>query len=157
LSDSGTERGREYSEESYRWVIIGLVSLSFAINNIANNAIIPIASKIIKVYSLDETYANLPIQIGFLINPIMNFTCGSIVDQKGLGVSFRIGALLYAVGLFGFVLINYGYFYVLIGAILISIGQPLIMNSPAKVACFWFSNKNVKIRNNLENFGHWSY
>jgi hypothetical protein len=104
----------------------------------ANNAIIPIASKIATVYDLSSTYANLPIQISFLINPIMNFTAGHFMDSKGLGISFRIGSVLYAIGMFGYCLINYGYHFVLIGSILVSLGQPLIMNSTAKIATFWF-------------------
>lgn len=75
----------------------------------------------------------------------MNFTAGSFIDSKGLGISFRIGAILYAVGLLGFCLINYGYHWVLIGAILIALGQPLVMNCPAKVATYWFIDKNVNI------------
>lgn len=120
-----------------------MVSVAFAINNLANNAIIPISSKVSKIYDLSETYANLPIQVSFLINPIMNFTAGSFIDSKGLGISFRIGAVLYTVGLLGFCLINFGYHWVLIGAILIALGQPLVMNCPAKVATYWFIDKNV--------------
>lgn len=120
-----------------------LVSVAFTINNLANNAIIPIASKVSKLYDLSETYANLPIQISFLINPIMNFTAGHFMDSKGLGISFRIGSVLYVTGLFGFCFINYGYHWVLIGAILISLGQPLITNCPAKIATFWFIDRNV--------------
>lgn len=49
---------------------------------------------------------------------------------------------MYAVGLLGFSLINYGYHWVLIGSILIALGQPLVMNCPAKVATYWFIDKN---------------
>lgn len=124
-------------------MIVILVSIAFAINNLANNAIIPIASKVQLVYDLSPTYANLPIQISFLINPIMNFTAGHFIDSKGLGISFRIGSVMYAIGMFCFCLINYGYHFVLIGSILIALGQPLVMNSPAKIATFWFLKDNV--------------
>jgi hypothetical protein len=40
-------------------------------------------------------------------------------------------------------MINQGYHWVVIGSILVALGQPFIMNSPAKVATFWFLNKNV--------------
>ena len=73
----------------------------------------------------------------------MNFTAGHFMDSKGLGISFRIGSVMYALGLFCFCLINYGYHFVLIGSIIISLGQPLVMNSPAKIATFWFLKENV--------------
>ena len=123
----------------------------------ANNAIIPIASKVASVYDLSSTYANLPIQLSFLINPIVNFTAGHFMDTKGLGVSFRIGSILYAVGLLGFCLINYGYHFVLIGSIFISIGQPLITNSPAKLATFWFISENVTFIFILEDSCDWNH
>lgn len=75
----------------------------------------------------------------------MNFTAGHFIDSKGLGISFRIGSVLYAIGMLGFCFINYGYHWVLIGAILIALGQPLVMNCPAKVATFWFVDRNVPI------------
>jgi hypothetical protein len=75
----------------------------------------------------------------------MNFTAGHFIDSKGLGISFRIGAILYMIGLLGFCFINYGYHWVLIGAILIALGQPLIMNCPAKVATFWFIDTHVNL------------
>jgi len=87
----------------------------------------------------------------------MNFTAGSFIDSKGLGISFRIGAIMYAIGLLGFCLINYGYHWVLIGAILIALGQPLVMNCPAKVATYWFIDKNVNFFFKLENCRYRNY
>lgn len=87
----------------------------------------------------------------------MNFTAGHFMDSKGLGISFRIGSVLYAVGLLGFCFINFGYHWVLIGAILISLGQPLIMNCPAKVATFWFVDTHVFHFIILEDRGYWNY
>jgi hypothetical protein len=51
---------------------------------------------------------------------------------------------MYALGLLLFALINKGYHFVLIGSILVALGQPFIVNCPAKVATFWFLNKNVE-------------
>jgi hypothetical protein len=48
-------------------------------------------------------------------------------------------------GIFCFTLINKGYFFTIIGAIILSIGQPFIINCPAKIATYWFFDKNVKI------------
>jgi hypothetical protein len=42
-----------------------------------------------------------------------------------------------------FTLVNQGYYFVLIGSFFVAIGQPFIVNCPAKVATFWFLSKNV--------------
>jgi len=109
----------------------------------ANNAIIPIASKIANVYGLSSTYVNVPIQLSFLVYSLMNFPASHFMDVRGLGFSFRIGNALYVIGLFFIMFINYGYHWVVLGSILVALGQPFIMNSPAKVATYWFINKNV--------------
>lgn len=131
-----------------------MVSLSLVINNLANNAIIPIASKIANVYGLSSTYANVPIQLSFLVYSLMNFPASHFMDVKGLGFSFRMGNSLYVIGLFFIMFINYGYHWVVFGSILVALGQPFIMNSPAKVATFWFLNKNVNNFNYLERNCH---
>jgi hypothetical protein len=75
----------------------------------------------------------------------MNFPANHIIDTKGLRVSFLIGTALYTSGLLLYTFINRGYHYVIIGTILVSLGQPFILNCPAKVATFWFLPKNVTI------------
>ena len=120
------------------------MGLCFFINGLCNNAVIPIAHKISTVYDLSSTYANAPITASFLVYSFSNFPANFIIDSMGLRVSFLIGSGCYCVGIFLFTLINKGFFFVLIGAILIAMGQPFIVNCPAKVATFWFLSKNVK-------------
>lgn len=134
-----------------------MVSLSLVINNLANNALIPIATKVANVYGLSSTYANSPIQISFLVYSLMNFPASHFMDVKGLGFSFRMGNVLYALGLFFCTFINYGYHWVIFGSILVALGQPFIMNSPAKVATFWFINKNVFKYYHVERNCYWCY
>ena len=134
---------KEYIEYKYRWVIVLLMALAFFINGLANNAIIPIASKIAKVYDISETYTNSPVLASFLVYSLMNFPANHIIDQRGLRLSFIIGTFLYAFGLILFTMINKGYYWVLIGAIFVAIGQPFVINCPAKIAAFWFSAANV--------------
>ena len=134
-----------FSQEKYRWVIVALMGLCFFVNALGNNTIIPIANKISHIYQLTSTYLNSPITASFLVYSISNFPANFIIDTKGLRFSFLLGSGLYAVGILMCTLINSGYFFVLIGSILISLGQPFIVNCPAKVATFWFLSKNVLI------------
>jgi hypothetical protein len=119
------------------------MALCFFINGLGNNAVIPIAHKIAVVYNLPSTYLNAPITASFLVYSMSNFPANFIIDTKGLRFSFLIGSGLYTLGIFSATLINHGYFFVLIGAILVALGQPFIVNCPAKVATFWFLSKNV--------------
>jgi len=128
------------------------MTATLLVNGFANNAIIPIANKVQTVYDLSGAYVNAPITASFLVYSFSNFPANYIIDKHGLRVSFLIGSGMYALGLLLFALINKGYHFVLIGSILAALGQPFIINCPAKVATYWFLNKNVKKSNILENF-----
>ena len=117
--------------------------LSFFVNGLANNAIIPIANKVQIVYDLSAAYVNAPITASFLIYSISNFPANYIIDTKGLRVSFLIGSFLFAVGIMLYTLINKSFIFFLLGSSLVALGQPFIVNCPAKVATFWFLSKNV--------------
>lgn len=115
-----------------------MMALCFIVNGVANNAVIPIAHKLAVVYDLSSTYVNAPIATSFLVYSFSNFPANFIIDTKGLRISFLIGSGLYALGIFFFTLINKSFFFVILGALFIAVGQPFIVNCPAKVATFWF-------------------
>lgn len=130
-------------EYSYRWFIVVLMALAFLINGLANNAVIPIAHKLSEAYELSDTYVDSPVLASFLVYSLMNFPANHIIDTKGLRLSLLIGTSLYCAGLALFAMINAGYHWVLLGAILVALGQPFVINCPAKVATFWFKSENV--------------
>ena len=124
------------------------------INGLANNAVIPIAHKLSTPYDLSDTYVDSPVLVSFLVYSLMNFPANHLIDTKGLRLSLLIGTCLYAIGLGLFSMINSGYHWVLLGAILVAIGQPFVINCPAKVATFWFRSENVRAVNMLEAICH---
>jgi fucose permease len=119
------------------------MGLMFLINGLGNNALIPIAHKLSIVYNLSDASVSLPIIITFLVYSILNLPANHIIDRKGLRLSFQFGSALYMSGIFCFTLINHGFYFTVLGSILFSIGQPFIINCPAKIATYWFFDKNV--------------
>ena len=119
------------------------MGVMFVINGLTNNSVIPIAAKLASVYGLSDAYVSAPVIISFLIYSLMNFPANHIIDTKGLRFSFLIGAGLFMGGASLYTLVNKGYFFTIIGSILVALGQPFIINCPAKVATYWFFDKNV--------------
>jgi hypothetical protein len=70
-----------------------------------------------------------------------------VLDKKGVRFGFLIGGTFYALGLFLCSLINKAFALVIVGYAFISLGQPFILNSPAKIATYWFLPKNVSFLN----------
>lgn len=126
-------------------MIVSLVGVMFLINGLLNNTVIPIAAKLAEVYNLSDAYVSSPVIVSFLVYTIMNFPANHIIDTKGLRTSFLIGAGLYMSGAAMYTMVNKGYFFAVFGAILVAVGQPFIINVPAKIATYWFFDTNVPV------------
>lgn len=96
-----------------------------------------------QVYGVSEGKVSLSIILSFLAFSLANFPANHIIDTKGLRVSFLAGTALYTIGLTLYALINQSYYFVIAGTVFMGLGQPFLLNSPAKVAAFWFFPRNV--------------
>ena len=112
------------------------------INGLANNTVIPIASKLSDVYQISDAYVSAPVIISFLVYSLMNFPANHIIDSRGLRTSFLIGSGLYMTGIFLYIEVDRGYYFTIFGSIFVAVGQPFIINCPAKVATYWFIDQN---------------
>lgn len=121
------------------------MGLSLLLNGIANNAIIPLEHKMTTLYGLSEFKVSISIMLSFLIFSLCNFPANHIIDSRGLRLSFLLGTGFYSIGLLLYTLINSSYYYVILGTVCLGIGQPFLLNCPAKVAAFWFFPKNVRL------------
>jgi MFS family permease len=131
---------------------MGLMQL---VNGLTQNTTTPIASKLAEVYGISSAYVTAPITVSFLAYSLMNFPANHIIDTKGLRFSFVLGSGLYMAGAALYTLVNKGYFFTIFGSILVSLGQPFIINCPAKIATYWFFDKNVQIIIIVETFCNW--
>jgi FLVCR family feline leukemia virus subgroup C receptor-related protein len=95
------------------------------------------------LYSVSEEVVSLSIILSFVIFLFVNFPANSLIDRRGIRVSLCLGTGLYFGGFGLYLLINKSYYLVLIGTFLMGIGQPFIINLPAKIASLWFSSENV--------------
>ena len=144
----------EFFEYPYRWAIVALMGMMLIVNGLANNTVIPIATKLTEVYEISDAYVSAPVILSFLVYSLMNFPANHIIDTKGLRFSFLLGSFLFMVGVFLYAMINKGFHFTLIASICVAIGQPFIINCPAKVATFWFFDRNVINLRYSEAFGH---
>jgi len=96
------------------------------------------------IYGVSETEVSVSVILTFLVFSLFNFPANHIIDTHGLRVSFLLGTSLYALGVFFYAMINYSFYFVIVGTVFLGMGQPFLLNCPAKVASMWFFPKNVK-------------
>jgi hypothetical protein len=113
------------------------------LNGLLNNIIIPIASKLSALYGYSTKVVNMGTILSFLIFSLVNIPINYFLDKKGIQIGFRIGLGLYLTGIIFACLVNAAFPLVIVGYIIFTFGQPFILNTPAKIATYWFFPQNV--------------
>ena len=137
VKEENTQAG-QFQQQPYRWVIIVLAACSMVLNGLLNNIIIPIANKLALLYEQSPKVVNLATIMSFLIFSLINIPINYFLDKKGIKMGYRVGIGLYLLGMFFVCLVNVSFPLVIFGYIIFTFGQPFILNTPAKIATYWF-------------------
>lgn len=81
---------------------------------------------------------NLVNIFAFLVFLVANLPANYVLDKRGIKFGLIIGNSLYLVGIGLCCFINVGFPFLIIGYLTFIIGQPFIVNIPAKLATYWF-------------------
>lgn len=137
VKEENTQAG-QFQQQPYRWVIIVLAACSMVLNGLLNNIIIPIANKLALLYDQSPKVVNLATIMSFLIFSLINIPINYFLDKKGIKMGYSVGIGLYLLGMFFVCLVNVSFPLVIFGYIIFTFGQPFILNTPAKIATYWF-------------------
>jgi fucose permease len=132
--------------------VVALTGMALLLNGLVNQAITPLEHKMTLIYDVSPGKVSVSVILSFVVFFVFNFPANQIIDSRGLRLSFLIGTFLYFLGTLFYTLINKSYNFVILGTFFIGAGQPFLINSPAKIAAFWFFPKNVRIYIRSE---HW--
>lgn len=83
-----------------------------------------------------------------LMHPIFTFPAAYVIDSMGARAGIMLGSILGIVGVSIRLLVNQGFWLVIVGQVLAGIGRPFIMNCQAKISCNWF-HASVRVPKNL--------
>ena len=75
----------------------------------------------------------------------VNFPSVYVVDKYGLRMGTIFGIVLSTVGLWVRCFVNQNFYTLLVGQILMGIGQPFLYNAPALVTTNWFPQKERSV------------
>ena len=101
--------------------------------------------KTAQTYGLAENLVSLVPLLYLIMYLFINFPSNWILDVKGIRKGVIIGAVMTALGAGIRCFINVSFIYVIIGQFFCAVAQPFILNAPAKIATFWFKEKNVRL------------
>jgi len=75
---------------------------------------------------------------------VFTFPSNYAIDVYGCRFGVLVGTLLTSAGMIIKVFINKGFWICILGQVFAAIGQPFILNAPAKLATVWFgSNERI--------------
>jgi MFS family permease len=123
--------------------MVGLSVLLMLFNGLLNNIIIPLQSRLAVIYDQSNKIVNIATILSFLFFSLMNVPANHILDLRGLRFGFLVGLSFYLVGILMACFVNVAFPMLIAGYLFFTIGQPFILNTPAKIATYWFFPKNV--------------
>lgn len=112
--------------------------MMMVLNGLLNNVIIPLETALATVYNVSSRVVNISTILSFLAFLLVNLPANYILEKRGIKFGFMVGNSLYLAGIILCCCVNAGFPMLMIGYILISFGQPFILNIPAELATYWF-------------------
>lgn len=124
-------------------MMVGLSVLLMLFNGLLNNIIIPLQSRLAVIYDQSNKIVNIATILSFLFFSLMNVPANHILDLRGIRFGFLVGLSFYLVGIVMACFVNVAFPMLIAGYLFFTMGQPFILNTPAKIATYWFFPKNV--------------
>ena len=139
------EQGYEFNVTPYRWVICILLclnSIGRSIAMIGFTSVAPILQDIYHINTLHTTMLIIPFNFAVFF---LLFPYNYISNRYGLRIPTYIGVIAVVIGAWIRMFVNYGFGWVILGQVITSIGHPLTLVAPAKVAALWFGDNQRAI------------
>lgn len=133
----------EYTEFRSRWVMLALFSLSTVGNAMMWVTCAPISDELSdvltkQIYGVSQFVVEICSLVYMAAFVPVVFPSNYVLDVFGLRSGVLVGTVLTFVGSVVRIGAFWSFNWVLIGQTLAAIGQPFLINGPAKLAAFWF-------------------
>ena len=140
IAANGGKR-RVYVQYSYRWVIwvwFMLQKIAFGIAMVGYSAISPVIRDVYGITDLESSFMVLWFTVLYI--PV-NFPANHIIENYGISLPIRIGAITIVAGSALRLLLHDGFYLIVAGQWIIAIGLPFCHTLGVKIAAVWFGDK----------------
>ena len=142
--DINENREKEQLKVEFSSYAILIVIIFFLLNFINGMHWVTFAScaaKFGEFYGLNNLEVDILSLIFMALYLFTSYPCSWIIDKKSMKWGLNISAILLIIGSILKIFINTSIAFAYIGQIFTALFQPAILNSPAKIAATWFSEK----------------
>ena len=98
----------------------------------------PIVEELSEAYGVTKTLVKLTALVFMVSHPLFTMLANWVVESLGLKIGLNIGSTLVIVGLGLRILVNYSFWWMILGSVVCSAGNVFVLNTPAKVASNWW-------------------
>jgi len=132
-----------FKQYPYRYFILFMFFLASLASGLCWTIVSGISVPLGNAYDVSQTVISL-LPMSFYITFIfVNFLANWVIDCKSLKVGLILGSVITAVGAGIRCLVNFGFWTLILGQFISSVGQPFLLNAPAKITVRWFLVKDV--------------
>jgi hypothetical protein len=140
---------KTYELYPIRWAMIVFFTTSISASGLGMvgfSAITPIISDIYGVSGLVTTMLVLPFIILFI--PCI-FPANYLIDKTGIRIPVYLASATLLAGAWIRLLVNTSFSFVVLGQVIMALGQPFMLSAPAKLASLWFGDNERAIATTL--------
>lgn len=130
---------KAHGEDPYRYVIMFLYIIACIIVGIAVNPLTPISETTVATYKVTKDKITATTTTFQLANIAISFPAVKIASTYGVRTSMVIGTFFLTIGFFLRTLINYNYYYIILGQMVGGLGNPFLNIITARVVTDWFN------------------
>ena len=121
-----------------RWLVAASYTLVLCFNQLLVTSLIPLLAQIQQRYGLSELQAGASVLIFPIFCVLLSMPAGRFIDRFGFRHGTHLGIALTTLAI-PVRLASETYAALMLGQLLIALGQPLIINGAAKMAAQWFA------------------
>jgi hypothetical protein len=124
----------------YRWVIcitFVIQQIGVGIGMVGYTTITPLVRDVYRVSNIATSLLVLSFTIAFIP---LNFPANQLIESKGMSWPIRIHCFTVFVGAFVRLLLHQSFYFILLGQVIMALGQPFTLTIGAKMAGLWFGD-----------------
>jgi len=139
--NNNKKRSIEYKVYCYRY-IIGITYCCFVfIKSISMSAFGSIADIMIKAYDINTVIFQSESYVILFSYVVGNFPSNYVIQKFGTKFPISLAMFLIVIGSWIKILINYWFYFTILGMLFVGVGQFLLLNSIVNLSNDWFSPK----------------
>ncbi|CAI2366185.1 unnamed protein product [Moneuplotes crassus] len=144
-----TESISQYKLSMRRWPLNIFYSTSVVGSALGMLGFSPITDVMQGIYGVSDFEVQLLMLVFVIFYIPLMFPANYLIEHKGISIPIILATILLIAGAWIRMFANYSFYFILVGQILMAMGQPFVVTAPPKIAGLWHSDNEQALGTTL--------